>query len=156
MKKMILMVAFSICSFGVVLIAQAAPNEQHQRTPEERATERSEHMAKKLGLDEQQKQQVYKLILESIKEMDVQREAMQQSREQFQKQRKEFIEGQQEKLRGIFSEEQYHQFELDRERKIGQRQGRRQMQKQMQHGRGPGQGRPKGPPPKEMNMDDAR
>jgi len=147
MKKMILTTAFSIFTLASLLIAQPKPNEQVEKTPEEKAMEKTDHLANKLGLDDQQKEQVYNLTLESIQEMDAYREELRKSREKFQAQRKELLDRQQDKLKSILNEEQFHQFELARERRIGRMQARRQMQR---HDRMPGPGKPKGPPPEEM------
>ncbi len=147
MKKMILLASFSIFSLASLLIAQPIPHDQADKTPEEKAMEKTEKLTTKLGLDDQQKEQVYNLALESIQEMDAYREALRKSREKFQAQRKELLDRQQDKLKNILNDEQFHQFELARERRIGRMQARRQMQRQE---RMPGPGIPKGPPPEEM------
>lgn len=140
---MILAMMVFVGGLSTGALAQQVPEQEKQPlTPEERAAKITEKMTESLGLDESQKDKVYAINLDAARQLETYRQEMKAAREAFREKRKALMSAKAEELKAVLSEEQFHRFELQRERYIGRKEGRRQMMRRQRNVPPPNGNRP--------------
>ncbi len=94
-----------VAAIGSGAWAQEKEKRGQQKNPEEMATKMTDKMADKLGLTEEQRQQVYESHLALVSTKKANREEMKEAAEQHDN-----------RMKDILTEEQYHEFQQMREK----------------------------------------
>ena len=107
------------------------PRKQEQKSPEERAKKKADHLAKKLELTDEQRAQVETANLKAMKELDVVKKKAREDREASKARAKEVRAMHDDEIRSVLTEEQIQVWEQLKAEKEEKRREQREKRKAM-------------------------